>query len=54
MGSRDPIAFLRITGSCDRQGKTRDPQERDPGYQSSSESIFIEQQLSLNFRVLCR
>jgi hypothetical protein len=51
-GSRDPPAFWRIPGSFDRLEKTRDPLRRDPGYQSASASIFIEQRLSLYSKIL--
>lgn len=51
-GSRDPLAFWRITGFCNPKVRARDPQNRDPGYQGSSESIFIGQQLSLYFKIL--
>ncbi|MBZ5535332.1 MAG: hypothetical protein LAO31_05195 [Acidobacteriia bacterium] len=35
-----------ITGTCDRQGKTRDPRKRDPGYQrEENEWLFL-----FNFR----
>ncbi|MBZ5551539.1 MAG: hypothetical protein LAO21_02385 [Acidobacteriia bacterium] len=41
-GSRDPHAFPRITGFCDRHGKARDPKKRDHGYQSVSNSALFD------------
>jgi hypothetical protein len=40
-GSRDPPAFWRIPGFCVRQGKARDPKERDHGYQNLCDSILM-------------
>jgi hypothetical protein len=53
-GSRDPLAFPRITGFCDRHGKTRDPARRDPGYQNVCNSTFMGRRVSLTLIITNR
>ena len=53
-GSRDPLAFPRITGFCDRPGKPRDPQNRDHGYQSLCNPTFMGGRVSLYMIIINR